>query len=392
MQLPNQFRQFSFIAGLLFSLSTFAQTGKPPIPEAEGKSNLVKYAATYHDLRSWEQRAARIKANMLQALQLYPLPAHTPLKPITTGKKQMDGYTVENIAFESMPGFWVTGNVYRPANNGKKKVPGILVPQGHFGKPAEARAEADWQSLCAGLSRMGAVVLAYDMVGYSESNQCEHQLPIASKIQTWNSMRAVDYLLTQKEVDPKRIAITGASGGGTQTFLLTALDKRIAVAAPVVMVSAHFFGGCVCESGLPIHTGNGIETNNAEIAALAAPRPMIIVSDGKDWTKNVPEVEFPYIKNVYSLYNAGDKVNNVHFPEEGHDYKLSKRKPVYAFLARHLGLDLSRITNASNQIDESFVTLQSFDDLKVFSGSVQRPGYGVMGNEAVTQLFSGGKH
>ena len=163
MQLPNQFRQFSFIAGLLFSLSTFAQTGKPAIPEAEGKSNLANYAATYHDLRSWEQRAARIKANMLQALQLYPLPARTPLKPITTGKKQMDGYTVENIAFESMPGFWVTGNVYRPANNGKKKVPGILVPQGHFGKPAEARAEADWQSLCAGLSRMGAVVLAYDM-------------------------------------------------------------------------------------------------------------------------------------------------------------------------------------------------------------------------------------
>ena len=375
------------IVCLLFSLYTFAQTGKPAIAEAEGKANLERYAATYHDRISWEQRAARVKANMLQALQLHPLPTRTPLKPITTGKKQMNGYTVENVAFESRPGFWVTGNVYRPLNI-KNKVPGILVPQGHFGKPEEARADPEWQSLCAGLARMGAVVLAYDMVGYSESNQCEHKMPIASKIQTWNSMRAVDFLLTQKEVDPKRIAITGASGGGTQTFLLTALDDRIAVAAPVVMVSAHFFGGCVCESGLPIHSGENIETNNAEIAALAAPRPMIIISDGKDWTQHVPEVEFPYIKNVYGLYNAANKVQNVHFPEEGHDYKFSKRKPVYAFMAKHLGLDVSHITNSSGQIDEAFVTVQSLNDLRVFGGAVQRPSCAVMGNEAVTALFS----
>ncbi len=115
---------------------------------------------------------------------------------------------------------------------------------------------------------------------------------------------------------------------------------------------------------------------------------MIIVSDGKDWTKHVPEVEFPYIKKVYGLYNATDKVQNVHFPDEGHDYKFSKRKPVYAFLAKHLGLNISRITNSSHEIDESFVTIQPFNDLKVFSGSVQRPSYAVMGNQAVADLFS----
>ena len=386
MKFSKNFRLCSALC--LLSIASFAQTGRTPIAEEEGKSNLEKFAATYHDRASWEQRASLIRSNILSGLQLNPLPAKHALKPVSNGKKNMNGYTVENVAFESMPGFWVTGNVYRPAGI-KKKVPGILVPQGHFGKIEEARGDAEWQSLCAGLARMGAVVLAYDMVGYSESNQCEHKMPVASKIQTWNSIRAVDFLLSQEDVDPKRIAITGASGGGTQTFLLTAVDKRIAVSVPVVMVSAHFYGGCVCESGLPIHSGPGIETNNAEIAALAAPRPMIIVSDGKDWTKNVPTVEFPYIKNVYSLYNAADKIKNAHFPDEGHDYKFSKRQPVYNFLAAHLSLDLNKIKNKDGQIDESFVTIQPFADLKVFNDHTKRPGYAVTGNDAVTALFAG---
>jgi dienelactone hydrolase len=375
-------------ASIVFSLSSAAQKGRDALPEAEGKANLEKYAATYHDKSSWEKRASLIRQNILKGLQLDPLPARSDLKPIVNNKKTLNGYTVENAAFESKPGFWVTGNIYRPINV-KGNIPGILVPQGHSGKPAEARADPDWQKLCAGLAKMGAVVLAYDMIGYSESNQCEHKIPLAGKIQTWNSMRAVDFLLSQKDVDAKRIAITGASGGGTQTFLLTALDKRISVSAPVVMVSAHFFGGCVCESGMPIHSGTTIGTNNAEIAALAAPRPMIVVSDGKDWTKNVPEVEYPYIKNVYRLYNATSQLSNAHFSEEGHDYGLSKRKAVYTFLANQLGLNRSLITGATGEIDESFVTIQPYKDLKVFNTTIQRPAYAVIGNAAVTALFAG---
>ena len=106
-----------------------------------------------------------------------------------------------------------------------------------------------------------------------------------------------------------------------------------------------FRDGCNCESGLPIHQGAGYFTNNAEIAAMAAPRPMLMVSDGDDWTKNEPVLELPFIRRTYSFYGAGDNVENAHFPEGVHDYGYAKRIPVYKFLAKHLGLDLSQVSN-----------------------------------------------
>ncbi len=353
--------------------------------EAQGKEKLNEFAALYPNKESWELRKKRILTTILEGLELDPLPKKTSLNVISRGKKVMDGYAVENIAFESRPGFWVTGNLYRPLKS-EGALAAILSPHGHW---EDARFSEDMQYRCAVMARMGAVVFAYDMVGYGESTQIEHKNPIALKIQTWNSIRALDFLLSLKEVDPERIAITGASGGGTQSFLLTAIDSRIAVSAPVVMVAAHFFGGCVCESGMPIHKAVDFQTNNVEIAALAAPRPLLLVSDGDDWTKNTPDVEFPHIKNIYRHYHADNQVENVHLANEKHDYGISKRLAVYQFFAKHLDLDLGKVVNEKGLIDESFVDIIPKDKLCVFDNDHPRPGNAVIGENEVRELFSG---
>lgn len=343
--------------------------------EEEAVKQLTRMAASYTNLEEWEARAERVRQQILTGAGLAPLPERTPLNPVVRNRREYDGYAVESAAFEARPGFLVYGNLYRPIGK-QGKHPGILCPHGHARGPAGGRYRPDQQHRCATLARMGAVVFSYDMIGFGDSEFLgwDHKHKQALTLQTWSSMRAVDFLQSLADVDGSRIGVTGCSGGGTQTFLLTALDQRVKVSVPVVMVSAHFFGGCHCESGMPIHKTAELETNNVEIAALAAPRPLLLVSVGGDWTKNTPEVEFPYIRNVYKLYGAAAMTENKHFPNEQHGYEFVKRQAMYPFMAKHLGLDTSGVLDdTTGKFDESRTVLERPAQMRVFDDSHPLP-------------------
>jgi hypothetical protein len=337
--------------------------------ELDGAQKLAQVQSRLNSLTDWTQHADSIKQNLRKGMELETLPKRTPLNPEFRNKKTMDGYSVEAVVFESMPGFFVTGNLYKPSGKIKKKsLPVILCTHGHFGDTESGgRFSKNMQARCAALAKMGAIVFIHDMIGYGESVQLAHKSEKALQIQTWNSMRVIDFLLTLKEADPNRIAVTGESGGGTQSFMLTAMDDRIKVSVPVVMVSSHFFGGCTCESGMPVHRMGNTVFSNVEIASVAAPRPMLLISDGDDWTKNTETVEYPFAKRVYELYNKASLVENVHLANEGHDYGESKRFAAYQFLAKHLNLDLNKVKDTSGKISESSISFLERNELTYFT-------------------------
>ncbi|MDO5580177.1 MAG: acetylxylan esterase [Planctomycetia bacterium] len=332
-------------------------------PESEAKAHLDRLQKLFPDRESWENRKIALKKSILEKLQLDPLPKKCDQAPIYTEKRIHDGYSVRNVALEILPGWYLCGSLYEPTE-GKGPFPAILNPHGHgkkgrFGETQQIRS--------ATLARMGAVCFTYSMFAWqdleSPLKREAHRDPISGSIQTLDSMRVLDFVSSLPNVDSNKIGITGASGGGTQTFLATALDPRIKVSVPVVMVSAHFYGGCPCESGNPFHITCG-GTCNAEIAAMAAPRPMLIIAVTKDWTKNVPNVEFPYIQSIYNYYGAKNKVEFAYFDEE-HGYSAAMRNAMYPFMAKHLGLDIKKA-------DESKVVVEPDDALLVFGNDLAK--------------------
>jgi dienelactone hydrolase len=330
----------------------------------------------------WAVRAARVRRELAVALGLWPMPEKTPLNAVIHGRIEQPDYTVEKVYFESLPGFFVTGNLYRP--KGKSgRLPAVLSPHGHWknGRFTEtspdelskqiARGEERFldggrsplQSRCVQLARMGCVVFHFDLIGYADSvqiperlahgfakqrpemnaannwglfsPQAEARLQTVMGLQTWNSIRALDFLSSLPDVDPGRIAVTGASGGGTQTFILCALDERPSVAFPAVMVSTAMQGGCTCENACLLR----VDTGNVEIAALFAPKPLGMTA-ANDWTKEMPTKGFPDLQQHFAMLGAPTNVMLKPLLQFGHNYNYVSRAAMYAWLNQHLKLGL----------------------------------------------------
>ncbi|MCW5966027.1 MAG: acetylxylan esterase [Bryobacterales bacterium] len=306
----------------------------------------------------WEARRVELKQRVLFAAGLEPMPARTPLNAQVFGRIEGDGYTIEKVLLETMPGFFLGGNLYRPGN-AQGKVPAILHPHGHwtYGR-LENQPLYSAPTFGINMARQGFVVFAYDMVGYNDTPQVPHRFtgkreqlwqftPLG--LQLWNSIRVIDFLEALPDVDPKRIGASGASGGGTQVFLLGAVDDRVAAAAPVNMVSLIMQGGCVCENAPHLR----VDTQNVEMSGLMAPRPQLIVAATGDWTRNVPTVEFPAVQKIYALYDAAGKVEHVQF-EAPHNFHKPSREAVYTFFNKvFLGKDGSPVAERNAPVPDA---------------------------------------
>jgi hypothetical protein len=287
----------------------------------------------------WQLRAAYLRQHILASAGLLPMPEKTPLAPVVFGEINHPDYRVAKVYFESLPGFLVTGNLYRPLGDGP--FPAILSPHGHwvYGRLENTQA-ASVPGRAINLARQGFVVFTYDAIGYNDSRQLTHTFDGRRQrlwglslggLQLWNSIRSLDFLESLPYVNRDAIGATGASGGGTQTFLVAAVDDRVKVAAPVNMISLEMQGGCLCEN-LP---GLRLDTTNVEIAATIAPRPLLMVSATGDWTHATMESEYPAVRRFYELVGDASRVQAVRF-EAPHNYNRDSREAVYAWMARWL--------------------------------------------------------
>lgn len=322
----------------------------------DGQKMISWLTSLYNNKTEWEARRDTLRKEVRERLGIdKQLPLCSKEKPEYSKIRKFDGYTVQNFRLKTVNGHTVCGSIYAPTSKGKH--PLIICPNGHFSNGRYGKVQ---QLRLGTLARMGAICVDYDLWGWGESadevGSKAHQTPEAHVMQALNGIRILDWMIQRKDVDTKRIGVNGGSGGGTQTVLLTVLDDRFTAANPVVSVSSWFDGGCPCESGMPIQLAGG-GTCNAELAAMFAPKPMMLVSDGGDWTSTTPELEYPYLQRIYGFYGATDKVSNIHLPKERHDFGDNKRNAVYKFFIDTFKLDASKL-------DESKVTIEDENALR----------------------------
>ena len=335
--------------------------------EQEGKMMLDYLSSLYNNKAQWEARRDSLRREVRQRLELDSFldscvmktagkPAGTKERPVILSKvRKHDGYTTQNICIELTPGQHLFGTIYASLKKGKHAL--IVCPDGHW----PYRYRKDEQQRLGTLARMGAVCVDFDLYGWGESEKEvgaeAHHTSRAHVYQAACGYILLDWMLkNRKDIDPEHVGVMGGSGGGTHTVLLSLLDERVTASAPVVHLASHFDGGCPCESGKPVQLAAG-GTCEAELAAVMAPKPMLIVSDGGDWTSSVPTLEFPYLQRIYGFYDAKDKVRNVHLPNERHDFRENKRNAVYDFFIDVFGLDRS-------MLDESKIEIEPDEALK----------------------------
>jgi len=367
------------LAVATFCLLTLAQAEDARLGPLKDLNGYFPFPAP-KSVQAWKPRQEFVRRQLLVSQGLWPMPTKTPLNAVIHGKIDQGEYTVEKVYFESAPGFFVTGNLYRPKNV-TGKAPAVIFPHGHW---TDARfliqpdkyvreeiatgqerfvegGKSRFQSMCVQLARMGCVVWQIDALSDSDSiqfspevihkfakqrpemnraegwglysTQAEANLQSVMGLQTLNLVRSVDFLLGLPDVDPARLAVTGSSGGGTQTMLLAAADPRMALSYPVVMVSTAMQGGCTCENASLLRVNSG----NVEIAALFAPKPQGM-NTANDWTKELATKGFPDLQNLYGLYGKRYFVTlqrGEHFP---HNYNAVTRSGFYALLNKHFKL------------------------------------------------------
>jgi len=381
-----------FVLAVVFGCSTFAAEIPRALPSGEVPKDVrlepLKDLNGYFPFTPpesrevWAKRAEEVRTQVRVALGVWPEPTRTPLNAVVRERIEGDGYTIEKVYFESMPGFFVTGSLFRPRAEGKH--PAVLCPHGHWTDARfivrnneEMKKELDsggerslesgrsmFQSLGIQLARMGIVAFVYDMLGNSDSQQISRDLahgfakqrpamntaenwglfsPQAEThvqsiagLQTWNSIRIIDFLTTLPDVDASRIGCTGASGGGTQTLLLSVVDPRVTVECPAVMPSTAMQGGCTCENASLLR----VNTGNIELVATFAPKPLGMTA-ANDWTKELETKGFPELQKHYAMMGAPQNVALWAHLNFGHNYNIVSREHIYGWFNEHFHLGLS---------------------------------------------------
>lgn len=333
--------------------------------------------ADVESLSDWQQNREVFRRQLLEMLGLDPLPQHTPLKATVTGTIERAGIVVEKLHFQSQPGLYVTANLYRPEKC-PEPLPAILYVCGHGGVKIDAVSygnKCHYQHHGIWLARHGYVCLVIDSLQLGEIEGIHHGTYrydmwwwnnrgyTPAGVEAWNCIRALDYLQSRPDVDPERLGVTGRSGGGAYSWWISAIDDRIKAAVPVAGITDledHVLGGCVeghCDCMFIVNT---YRWDYPQVAALVAPRPLLIGNTDNDdiFPEGGVRRLFTKVQQIYALHGADEKLALV-MPPGKHEDLPELQKAAFAWFDKHLkGID--RPVDAA---DEKLFTPQ---ELKVF--------------------------